>query len=61
LIWAREHGCDWDSETCSSAVKGGHLNCLIWAREHGCDWNDNACRDTARRYGHSNILDWMDG
>ena len=33
LIWAREHGCDWDSETCSAAAQEGHLDCLIWARE----------------------------
>ena len=61
LIWAREHGCDWNSDTCSSAAEGGHLDCLIWAREHGCDWNSGTCRYVARRYGHSNILDWMDG
>ncbi len=30
--------CDWDFETCSSAVAGGHLHVLQWARENGCDW-----------------------
>ena len=30
LIWAREHGCDWDEETYYLAVYKGHLDCLIW-------------------------------
>lgn len=25
LIWAREHGCPWDENTCSAAAREGHL------------------------------------
>ena len=57
LKWAREHGCDWNSNTCYVAAREGHLDCLIWAREHGCDWNPVFCRLIAHR--HQNILDWM--
>jgi len=59
LIWAREHGCDWDSDTCKYAAARGHLDCLIWAREHGCDWDPVECRHIAYVYNHQNILDWM--
>jgi len=38
LRWVREHGCDWDEETCSEAAAGGHLEVLTWVREHGCPW-----------------------
>ena len=59
LIWAREHGCDWNSATCYAAAERGHLDCLIWAREHGCDWKPVKCLRVARANGHQNILDWM--
>jgi len=57
LIWAREHGCDWDSCTCSIAAREGHLDCLIWAREHGCDWYSDTCRAAAEG-GHLDCLIW---
>ena len=36
LKWAREHGCPWDSDTCTYATVFGHTTLLRWAREHGC-------------------------
>ena len=57
LIYAREHGCDWNSNTCSAAARYGHLNCLIWAREHGCPWNESTCSSAAQG-GHLNCLIW---
>ena len=57
LQWAREHGCDWNSNTCSNAALNGHLNILQWAREHGCDWDSNTCSNAAEN-GHLNILQW---
>ena len=44
LKWARENGCPWNADTCSSAASGGHLEILKWARENGCPWN----KDTER-------------
>ena len=57
LIWAREHGCEWNSDTCMIAAEGGHLDCLIWAREHGCNWNRDTCRSAALG-GHLDCLIW---
>ena len=36
LKWARENGCEWDSDTCSDAALNGHLSVLKWARKNGC-------------------------
>ena len=43
LMWAREHDCPWDKQTCASAAEGGHLDVLMWAREHDCPWNQRTC------------------
>ena len=56
LKWARDHGCDWDSETCWFAAQGGHLDVLKWAREHGCDCNLLECREKANFNDHKHIL-----
>jgi hypothetical protein len=37
--WLHNHGCPWDTLTCSSAARSGHLRVLQWAREHHCPWN----------------------
>ena len=39
LKWARENGCDWNSDTCANAAINGHLEVLKWARENGCQWD----------------------
>ena len=57
LRWAREHGCDWDYDTCRVAAENGNLNCLQWAREHGCDWSSSTCSYAAMG-GHLNCLQW---
>ena len=57
LKWAREHRCEWDSDTCSAAAENGHLNCIQWAVENGCDWNSNTCSYAAAN-GHLNCLIW---
>ncbi|KAJ1615718.1 hypothetical protein T492DRAFT_606886, partial [Pavlovales sp. CCMP2436] len=33
LIWLRNRGCAWSSDT-----RGGHLDVLHYAHEHGCPW-----------------------
>jgi len=55
LQWAREHGCEWNSNTCSAAAEGGHLEVLQWLREHGCEWNSNTC-SAAAEGGHLEVL-----
>ena len=37
--YAHEHGCPWDSNTCSYAAGAGHLEVLRYAHEHGCPWD----------------------
>jgi len=36
LQWAVEHGCPWDSQTCTMAAMWGQLDVLKWAWEHDC-------------------------
>jgi phosphoserine aminotransferase len=36
LKWARENGCEWESNTCSCAAWNGHLEVLKWAKNNGC-------------------------
>jgi hypothetical protein len=39
LQYAHDHGCPWNTNTCSIAAREGHLECLRYAHEHGCHWN----------------------
>jgi len=47
-MWAREHGCPWDEDTCALAAAGGYLNVLKWMREHHCPWHEDTCHFAAR-------------
>jgi hypothetical protein len=49
LKWAREHGCPWNSDTCSFAARGGHLTVLRWARKQGCEWDEETCHEPLRK------------
>lgn len=42
LKYARENGCEWDSETCKYAA-GSSLECLKYARENGREWDKMTC------------------
>ena len=42
IVFAHEHGCPWDVNTCASAVFGEQLHCLQYAREHGCPWEEES-------------------
>jgi len=55
LKWARSEGCPWDSRTCSSAAKGGHLEVLKWARLQGCPWDSRTCANAAEG-GHLEVI-----
>ena len=57
LKWARENGCEWNSNTCANAAENGHLEVLKWARENGCEWNSNTCAYAAQN-GHLEVLKW---
>jgi hypothetical protein len=52
LKWARENGCPWDEQTCSSAATGGHLEVLKWARANGCPWERVGRARLAAKGGH---------
>ena len=39
LQWAQANGCEWISDTCWAAARGGHLEVLQWARANGCEWD----------------------
>ena len=39
MKYAREHGCTWDTRTCTSAASEGHLEVLKYAHEHACTWS----------------------
>ena len=36
LQWARNNGCEWDSQTCKVAKLNGYLDIVEWARTNGC-------------------------
>ena len=47
LQWAREHHCPWEEDTCTLAVKGGHLAVLQWACENECPLDEGELCDAA--------------
>ncbi len=57
LQWARENGCEWNSNTCAFAAKNGHLSVLQWSHKNGCEWNSNTCAFAAKN-GHLPVLQW---
>ena len=50
LKWARDNGCEWDSDTCTYVARNGHLEVLKWARENGCEWNKQCCLSVSKKY-----------
>jgi hypothetical protein len=59
LVWAREHGCAWDIETCRVAAEKGNLDCLKWAQANGCEWDLNECSSIAIDHNHHEIIEWL--
>jgi len=56
IVWAREHGCEWDVEACAATVGDNHLDVLRWLRGFDrktcglpsneteiCPWNEDLC------------------
>jgi len=41
--YAREAGCEWNEETCETAVISGNLDILKYLHENGCPWNGETC------------------
>ena len=55
-VWnTHENGCPWDEQTCWSAAKYGHIECLKYAHEKGCPWDEKTCWSAAY-YGHLECL-----
>jgi len=48
-VWAREHGCPWNTLTCAEAARRGHLEVLEWARAQGCSWEGGLIGFAAQR------------
>ena len=57
LVWCREKGCPWDSETSAAAAQGGHLPLLKWLHAAGCPWDGETMMEAARR-GHREMFEW---
>lgn len=58
--WAREHGCEWSSHTCTLSAAAGRaepvvLQMLQWLRAHGCQWSSHTCAALARCGARSNV------
>jgi len=60
LKWAREQGCEWNSNVCYNAAYYGHIEILKWAREQGCEWNKNLCYELAKDHGYTEITKWIE-
>jgi hypothetical protein len=63
LQWARQHGCPWDSRTCSYAAIAGHLDVLQWLRENdatGEVWSESRVRTFAGGRRKLEVLTWLD-
>jgi hypothetical protein len=65
LTFLHEHGCPWDSTTCTMAALEGHLGCLEYAHEHGCAWDAHTIAAAALgnnlrclQYLHENCCTW---
>jgi hypothetical protein len=63
LQWTVEHGCPWDSRTCTCAARAGQLEVLQWMREYdatGKVWNENTVRTYAGGPMKQEVLTWLD-
>jgi hypothetical protein len=53
----RSIGCEWDVDTCYSAIVCDHLDTLRWLREHGCPWD---VRQICMRVANAGFIDILD-
>ena len=63
LQWAREHGCPWNSSTCTWAAGNGQLEVLQWVRENdatGEAWDEIRVRYHAAGPRKQEVLTWLD-
>jgi hypothetical protein len=60
LKWARERGCEWDSETCHQAAGGAHIHVLVWLQQNWewVMWDWETCAAAAAG-GHLETLKWL--
>ena len=57
LRWARENGCDWNTNACAMAAMGDQLEVLQWLRANSCPWNHGVCHFAVDK-GHAETLRW---
>jgi hypothetical protein len=55
LMWARENGCEWNSQTFVVSARRGNLKTLTYALENGCKWTSEATEA-----GHLHVLKWVE-
>lgn len=67
LQYLHEHGCPWDSETCTWAAQEGNILCLQYAHENGCPWDEYTNIYAIRhqqykciKYLHENGFNWTE-
>ncbi len=59
VIWLHEAGCPSDQNTCTSAVQMGHLDILKWLLANGYPYDMITLLSTAKIYGHSQLVDYL--
>jgi hypothetical protein len=67
LKWAWQHGCpfnlvlDAESDCCTLAAEGGHLEVLKWLHEHHAPWDEWTGMAAAGNgnKGHLDVLKWL--
>jgi hypothetical protein len=58
LRWLHEHGCPWDSKTCTAAAGRGNILMLLYATVHGCGISSFSA--SAAAFGnHRHIIEWI--
>lgn len=57
--WLRERGCEWNTETCATAVRNGYFETVKMLIENGCPWDKAQCVNIAIGLNEIEILKWI--
>eukprot|EP01117_Protostelium_nocturnum_P000188 TRINITY_DN10261_c0_g1_i1.p1 TRINITY_DN10261_c0_g1~~TRINITY_DN10261_c0_g1_i1.p1 ORF type:complete len:446 (-),score=114.27 TRINITY_DN10261_c0_g1_i1:174-1511(-) len=57
VMWLKEKGCQFNSQTCARAARSGRLDVLKWLKRQGCKWDQRTCSEAAKG-GHLEVLKW---
>jgi hypothetical protein len=58
LMWWKDHGSAFTTETCNGTAAGAHMHVLQFLRGEGCEWDEKACSAAAKK-GHLSVLQWL--